>query len=207
MLRAADIACVETLTQKLRFLSVEQAAGMWWLGRRHSTVRRRLLALADEGWLSRLTTVVPPALTLAYPLCSWSPGDEAPDFDALAYAAQNRAPRARTSVDLFAATPAAARRFGGRAGAFKLGHLFHDLNVAALYARLVAHDPAYAQAWVGEDRLLAERAGDVCPDAELRTPDGTPYRVLEFAGTSYKAERFARLLDDCAFRRLPMEIF
>lgn len=207
MLRAADIACVETLTQKLRFLSVEQAARMWWPGRRHSTVRHHLRTLADEGWLLRLTTAVPPALSLVQPICSWSPGEEAPDFDALAYTAQKRAPRARTSMDLFAAAPAAARRFGGRAGGFKLGHLFHDLNVAALYARLFTEDPASAEAWVGEDRLLLERAGDVCPDVELRTPDGTPYRVLEFAGTSYKAERFARLLDDCAFRQLPMEIF
>lgn len=207
MLRAADIPCVETLTQKLRFVSVHQAATMWWPGRRPTTVRQHLNALTRDGWLSRLATTVGPPLPLERPLCTWRPGDSPPDFDALAYAAQRRAPTNRVPMELFAATPAAARRFGGHTGQFKLGSLFHDLNVAELYVRLFLKDRPAAQAWIGEDLLVLDRGGDVCPDVELRGSDGRPYRVLEFAGTSYKAERFARLIDDCAFRGLPMEVF
>jgi hypothetical protein len=207
VLSAEDTDFLEVLTHKLRILSANQIARGWWPGRPLASVRRHLLRLIDGGFLRVVNAAVEQELPLDGPLCTWNPGDPPPHFGALAHVARKRANRPRSTAELYGATPRAARLLGGLPGNIKLGSLNHDLNLGALYLKLRDRLPAYAADWVGEDLLVPEKGGDVCADVELRDAAGTTYRVLEFAGSSYKAERFERIHDDCAFRALPLEVW
>lgn len=206
VLRAQDTEVLEALTHHVRFLSGEQIARTWWPGAPHRA-RPRLRRLAEEGWLRIQPALLPAELPLARPLAVWAPGDAPPHFGKMAHAAQQRGKGERHATELYAATTRAVAVLGGRAGAFKPDSLFHDLNVGALFVRLLRQAPEEAENWVGEDALVPEKGGDVCADVEFHDRNGRAYCVLEFAGTSYKAERFERLHDDAAFRALPYATF
>ena len=202
MLRARDTDVLEALTHYVRFLSSDQIARAWWRDN-PERARPRLRELARAGWLRMLAAPLPAELPLRSPLAVWAPGDEPPHFGRLAHAAQLRGKGERQQTELWAATTQAERVLGGRAGTFKPDCLFHDLNVGALFVRLQMEHPEEVENWVGEDALVPTKGGDVCADVEFHDVNGRAYRVLEFAGTSYKAERFERLHDDAAFRSLP----
>ncbi len=207
MLRELDTDLLESLTHRVRFLSAEQIARTWWADARLELARRRLRELAQEGWVRIFAAPLPPELPLTEPLATWEPGAAPPHFGALAHAAQRRKGGDTRATELVAATTRAERVLGGRAGLFKLDSLFHDLNVGALYLRVRSENPEDAENWVSEDQLVPEKGGDVCADVELRDDAGRAYRVLEFAGTSYKAERFERIHDDAAFRGIPYAVW
>jgi len=208
MMRDLDGQVLEVLTHHLRFMGTRQIARAWWDSRPPHEATQRLRHLTQRGWLRSLTLPLVPELSLATPLFAWEPGQPPPHFGALAYEARRRATTTSPEItQLFCATPQAARAFGGRPGSFKLDCLHHDLNVAALYVKLRTQSPEDAENWVGEDALVSDKGGDVCPDVELHDVRGRVYYIHEIAGSSYKAERFERLHDDGAFRAIPYSIW
>ncbi len=203
-----DREVVESLTLRVRIISPDQAARTWWpttaTGPR--LARRRLDALGAAGFLRRMTVHTHPELDLTGPVVDWRPGDPSPAFGSVAYRLQKRWTQPIVQRAVYAATPRAARLFGGRAPGLKRpSQATHDLHVTTVYLKALAERPAVAAEWVSEDILAPLRRGEKLPDA-LVVRFGKPTLVVEFGG-AYDAERVERVHRDCADRRLPYELW
>jgi hypothetical protein len=140
--------------------------------------------LQEAGYLESYSAMVHPEIELTAPLCSYSPGDLAPDFGAIARETRGRWKRAPVTTDIVHATQHAKRVFGGYLGGKKPrpSETRHDIHVAQLYLNLSTRDAAAAAAWVSEAELRQERSGNCgpVPDAEIRTAKPL---IIEFAGS------------------------
>jgi hypothetical protein len=196
----------ETLTCRVRLLSLAQLQRTWWSDAPEAAPRA-LERLCATGWLRRRVAELKPELPLEAPLLRWSPGEGEPDFGGLAYRARIRFTGRSAPEPVFLGTQKAADAFGGHVPDLKAQSLTHDIHVAALYLALRKRAPAEAALWITEDELAPDREGEVLPDAALRARDGTLLRVIEFVGSSYTAERLSGIHFDCLIRHLPYELW
>jgi hypothetical protein len=205
------------LTHKVRLLSLEQIARTWW-GASPSgiaTARKRLTLLTGKAAVNsaytnvmrRLRLNAHPELKLSGPIFTWSPGDPAPPFGALAYRLQTRWKEAVRPTTVYIATEKAARYFGGFGGKLRRPlQATHDLHVAQIYLHFLTTDPARAAAWVSEERFAPERRHEKLPDAVLHDAHGNITLVIEFGG-AYDAKHVERVHRDCVTRSLPYELW
>ena len=152
---ARDLDIVEALTCRVRLLSIDQIARIWW-SRAGSlrVIRRRLRRLAAAGLIHRTIANVHPPLDVSRPLAQWKPGVDEPDSRQVASQAKNRWQSASTPRELFFATKLAANLYGSTAGALpELNHRDHDLLLGQVYAVYRTTRPEEAQWWVGHDTL------------------------------------------------------
>lgn len=205
-----DEEIIETLVLKVRVLSLEQIAGTWWGGTDSPTVfaKRRLAELAQENLIESSRLLAEPELELDRPLVSWEHGAPAPDFDAVAYALQNRWTEPPQSTTVYVATTKSRNQYGGvgRGGVKYRLQATHDLHLAAVYLKLLAADRESAAAWVGED--LRPKAGFELkdPDAVIEYEDGRPPLVIEFGG-KYDARRLRDFHEHCEKLSLRYELW
>ena len=203
-----DTGVVQALVQKVRLFSQRQVADHWWNGELVNA-RRRLKRLAAGGLLSRITVQARPLPALDAPLASWQPGQDAPDFGQIAYRCQQRWRKQPTRpCTAWIATDQAAQLFGGiRRGELKHPtQATHDLGVAAVWLRLRAIAPQWAEAWRSEDLLAHTRRGEKLPDAFIVDSSEQVLWVIEFCG-GYDGPRVAAFHEDCAARGLPYQLW
>lgn len=210
-LSTRDSQIVDALTRRIRLVSLDQAARVWWSRNRQPLrdARRRLDALSHTGLLLCRKVDVYPMLDLTAPVCSWSPGEDEPEFGGIANRLRSRWPQAaaqRTVV--YTATRRLANRIGGFDGRLQHRHqVTHDLHVSELYLRMLVREPKRARAWVGEELSKAGQAyGEKLPDAVLHGDDGRPFQVIEFGGR-YSKPRVRDFHQHCATNGLAYELW
>lgn len=204
-----DQEILHTLTQRVRFLSLDQIARTWWADSASSrdTARRRLSRLVHGGALERASINIHPELPLAEPLYRWRPGEGTPDFGAVAYRLQRRWTEAPRPTLIYLASSRSARLLGGVGGRLKRHfQTTHDLHVGTLYLRILRERPEEAKRWLSEERLAPTRRRQKLPDAAIAGDDGTPCRVIEFGG-AYDRAHVQAFHEDCAARALPYEMW
>ena len=186
----ADII-LETLTRRVRLITVDQAAAAWWwlTVRPRSNARKCLRRLEKQGLVEFITVMAMPEIELREPVYEWHPGDSPPDFGRVAYRLRSRWQAPLVPTDAVIATPRAKQLLGGYIGGRKprRSEATHDVHLTQVYLRLRRTDPDFAAQWVSDAQQYAEGGGKNArlPDAIIR--DGKSIRMLiEFAGAYSK---------------------
>jgi hypothetical protein len=203
-----DLDIVETLTRRVRLLSIRQIARIWWpQAGSLRVVRRRLRRVAQSGLLARAIVNVHPLLNLSQPLARWTPGGEVPDFQEVSLQARSRWQSASTPQEIFSATRLAANLYGSSAGALPdLTHRDHDLLLGQVYVIYRKAGSAEVCDWVGEDALPKAGYRIKDPDAFLVDSDGNMTRVIESAGR-YSFRQVESFHEHCVEHGLPYELW
>lgn len=203
-----DLDIVETLTRRVRLLSIDQVARIWWpQARSRRVVRRRLRRLVAAGLIARTIANVHPLFDLRRPLATWSSGEEEPDFVQVALQARTRWHSPSVPSELFYATRLAANLYGSSAGHLpELNHRDHDLLLGQVYLVFRKARPADARQWIGEDTRPKAGYRIKDPDAFLVDDDGKLLRVIESAGR-YSTAQVASFHDHCVEYGLPYELW
>ena len=201
-----DREILRALTRAVRVASLDQIAQVWWHGADHATTnaRARLRRLVDRGLLqSRRVNYLEREAT--EPLCTWSPGEAPPNFDALSYRLERRAEAAAGRLStVYQATSKAARATAGKPPLYRHNlQLAHDLVTTSVYMRYLEKWPELSPQWRGEDFLggTARRA-----DAVLLDPAGRPHRLIEVGGV-YSPAKIASSHALAARRSLSWELW
>ena len=196
------------LVCKVRLFSLRQLANHWWNGDMANT-RRRVKQLGSASLVERITVRSRTQPEYTQPIVVWNPGQPEPNHAAAANHLQQRwKGRAVRESSACIATMKAANLFGGR----QRDHLksplqaTHDLGVAAVWLRLHADAPDWAEAWRGEDLLAQTRRGQKLPDSFIVDAEEQVISVIEFGG-SYDARRVAEFHRDCDDRGLPYQLW
>lgn len=203
-----DQELLQALVCKVRLFALRQAASHWWLGD-IANARRGLKRLKSVGLVERIAVRSRSLPTFSGPVSAWQPGHQEPDHSAVANTLQQRwKGRAVREAAACVATEHAARLFGGRrhSGLKNPLQATHDLGVAAVWLRLHAEAPEWADAWHGEDLMAHTRIGQKLPDSFIVDGDGNTVSVIEFGG-SYDTQRVTDFHRDCADRGLPYQIW
>lgn len=210
ILTERDFEILDTLSIRVRLLSLQQTAATWWAdtptGRRNA--RRRMLKLEQAGMVRRLCVAARPLPPLEKANAIWRPRDPAPCFGAIAWQLQSRWTEQPRHATVYIATKRSANVCGGRRRG-ELTHEFqatHDLAVAELYLTLKKKDPKRANLWYGED-MLERKLRTKLPDAVLaESRTARPKLVIEFGG-AYDASRVRGFHRHCKKSKLPYEIW
>ena len=183
---------LETLTSKVRILSVEQIAAEFFSqsDRPKENAASLVQALKRDDLVETHTSVLHPLLSLADgPVFRWAPGEAAPIFSRIAWELRSRWKTPPKAMLISRATTKARELMRGTVGGRRVRatELRHDLHVAELFFHLQRTAPHLAATWIHEDTLLARglRHNDCHPIPDAVVGDG---EVMEFGG-SYKAEK------------------
>jgi hypothetical protein len=203
-----DLDIVETLTRRVRLLSVEQIAHIWWPGAKTQRIAQRRLRRLVAANLIDLTVVnVHPPADQIRPLAAWSPGEDDPDPDSIASKAQSRWLAPAVPQEVCTATRLAANLFGSTAGRLPaVNHRDHDLLLGEVYVAYRVERPEEATCWVGEDALPKAGYRVKDPDAFLVDAQGEVLRVIESAGR-YSARQVWSFHAYCFECSLPYELW
>lgn len=205
-----DQEILDTLTLRVRLLSVSQVARTWWAesANHEANASARLKLLERAGLIARFTAMARPELPLLAPVIQWELGEETPDFGAASYRLQSRFSAPLQKTPCIIATPEAGVQFGGKGGRFpKKAEQTHDLHMAALFLRYRELEPSVIKHWVSEETIKRGRPkvrGEKLPDAMIRTE--TFERVIEFGG-EYSKEKLIAFHEWCLKKSLPYEIW
>jgi hypothetical protein len=179
---------------------------------------RDIRLLVGAGYVAKRRVLGVDELDLQEPVVNWTPGDRAPDFNAVSRHLQSRWTQRPKAMTVLVATPKLTALFGGYGGKIKVvDQARHDLHVAQIYLRLLTRDPEAAALWTSEAELSHERRRFLTqhpPTALLqKTPDGVLVsatgewlRVIDFAG-AYPATRCASLHRFCWKNGYPYELW
>lgn len=210
MRTARDHQIVAALVQKFRIATADQIARAWWPSSAAaiSMASRRLRKLQKLGWIDSTTLFARPLLSLSGPFISWSPGKDAPPFQAISNRLRERWRMPARSVRVFNASRIANQHLVGkdRRAIKNFCQASHDLHVTEVFLHYLHHRPELADKWRGEDDIAGLRHHQVLPDAMLMDDCGEPICAVEFGG-SYTAERLRDFHDDCFERQLPYEVW
>lgn len=208
-----DLEIFDTLTRRVRVLSLEQIARTWWPDSANPTrtAEGRIKSFAAEGLLKIEHAPAHPELDLQNPVAQWSPGDEDPDHGATSYRLQSRWRLHPILTPCISASRLAAARFGGYGGRPpKDVERTHDIHMARVFLFYRTRQPDLVRYWVFEEQIKAERKrsrslyGQKLPDVFLRC--GGSVRVIEFGG-AYSKEKLFSFHDYCKGNALPYEIW
>lgn len=180
---ARDLDIVESLTQRVRLLSLDQVARIWWAkGSGLRVVHRRLRKLAEAGLIECRLVNVCIGIQPTEPLISWSAGDEEPNADKLADRNQSRWDQRAVPTEIITATRLAANLFGSSVfGLPPVHHRDHDLLLSEIYVVYCIRRPTEANLWRGADNSCSDSPVPRA-DAFLLNEDRTVVRAIESAG-------------------------
>lgn len=204
-----DIEILETLTLKVRILTLRQIADEWWSTSNESLLlaRRRMLRLVRAGLVDRYQLNIHPLLPLREPIVAWAGGDTTPDFSKVAWKLKSRWTMPAMPTSVFFGSKHAANLFGGFGGSAKDPiQATHDVHLTHVYLWYREHKPWFAESWIGEDAVRKAPKGIKNPDAFLRGIDGRFTRVIDFGG-KYSSDRVRDFHRYCEQRRLPYELW
>jgi hypothetical protein len=208
-LTTRDSEILDTLTQRVRVLTLDQVARTWWaaVAQPEAGAQRRLRELERAGWVHNFTVVAHPEIPLLHPVASWHPGAVSPDFSTIAYELRSRWRLSVTPVNCVIASTKAGRHFGGHGGRFpRQTEQTHDIHLAAVYLHIRSATPHLARHWESEAEIVEQRGNvsEKLPDAILALPTGK--RVIEFGG-AYAKEKLQAFHQYCAQNELPYEVW
>lgn len=209
-LTTRDEEILDTLTLRVRYLSLAQLARTWWAETTDplANATLRVRHLEQAGFLIRFTAMARPEFPLTRPVITWQPHDPAPDLGAASYQLQSRWKESARATPAVIATASAGHRMGGWGGRFpRQSEQSHDLMMGALYLqyRQLLSPAIITAQWISEEGLRQQKqAGEKLPDAILRTPLGD--RVIEFGG-AYSREKLRLFHDYCREKALPYELW
>lgn len=169
--RQRESEVLETLSRRVRALSIAQVARTWWPKARHglTLAERFLVGLEARRLVHLIDVLAKPELLPTEPLATWQPGLPKPDFGPVAHQlrARRQAPAERTRC-VYAA--------GGRPP--RPTDTTHDLHLAGVYLLMRQELPTRAASWVFEEDLV--RPGQKLPDALVT--DGRARTAIECGG-------------------------
>jgi hypothetical protein len=205
-----DVDILDTLTLRVRYLSLAQIARTWWANSQDplANARARLKGLESAGFVLRFTALARPEFALIAPMIGWQPGDPTPDFGAASYQLQARWTQSAITTPAVIATTAAGHQFGGHGGRFpRQSEQSHDLMMGALYLyyRQLLGPARITKQWISEESLREQKqAGEKVPDAILRTPHGE--LVIECGG-AYSKNKLTQFHAYCDENAFPYELW
>ena len=203
-----DLDIVETLTRRVRVLSLTQISAIWWTAAgSHRVTRRHLRRLVSGDLVVRTTVNTVAVQSVDRPLFNWRPGKREPDHRRVSSDARSRWNRAPVPTEVYLASRRAANLFGSTAGHLpRVEQIDHDLLLAEVYVLYRRDRPAEADRWIGEDTL--PKAGYLIkdPDAFLVSRDGVTTRVIESAG-AYSSKQIESFHQHCLEQSLPYELW
>lgn len=208
ILTTRDIELLETLTLRIRVLSVEQIMRVWWPDSRIvDTVNRRLKQLERAGYLSRLGLMAHPETSLTKAICVWTRHDPLPDFGAIAWQLNSRWSQPLVNTDCVIATRFAGRFFGGYGGRKpRRAETTHDLHLSAVFLQMRTNQPELATTWISEEARKKDTAhGEKLPDAIVS--DGDRKIAVELGGKSYDRGKLEDFHKFCVEQNLDYEIW
>lgn len=203
-----DMDIVETLTRRVRLLSMEQVGRIWWPSKGSPRiVRRRLRRIAAAGLIETTVINAHSVAQVDTPLLSWSKVSGIPDFENIARNAKSRWSKPVVPSPVVYATKLAANLFGSSShGLPTLSHRNHDLLLGAVYAFYREARPDEASRWVGEDVLSKAGYRIKDPDAYLVDNHGRFERAVESAG-AYSTKQIESFHWHCVEYGLPYELW
>lgn len=203
-----DEAILDTLTRRVRVLSVAQVASTWWSGSPGiAAAKSRLRVLEGQGWLLLVGLLARPLPSLETPVVTWSPGDREPDFGAVSYRLRSRWNQPACRILAVVATDQAGSRHAGKGGRVpRASEATHDLCLSAVYLRMLEMNPKRARRWISEAMLYERGEGrdSRLPDAAIVTRAGTT--AIEFGG-AYAPAKVADFHGFCADRGWEYELW
>ena len=207
-----DHDILDTLTLRVRVLTLDQVVRTWWTGYAHGrqSALRRLRELECEGKIDLFEMLAHPELPLVAPVVAWRPRDPEPDFDKVAYRLAVR----WNLPPVWHVALIASRKMGLHYGGWGGRHprpteRTHDLHMAALYLLKRAANPAVQLHWKSEEKLREQRKGENragkqhLPDAIVTRPKRT---AVEFGG-AYKVDKLRSFHYYCQRIGLPYEMW
>lgn len=204
-----DLEVIDTLTHRVRVLTLEQVARTWFPDGDHPkpNASRRMRVLERTELVARSTILARPEFVADVPVLRWFPGEAAPPFEKLAYQLVSRWTRPAIPTTIFIATRSAGVRSGGFGGRKpRRSEATHDVCLAGVYLRLLEIEPLVAQTWIAEAKLRHRGFGDhaMLPDAVVER--GSRSVVIEFGG-AYAAAKLKLFHEFCKGRDLPYELW
>lgn len=206
---AKELQVLETLTIKVRMLTLPQVAQAWWAENQNPerTAETHLARLEANGLVERHSVDAEPLLPLPAPILTWQTNSATPDFRGIARALITRWREPSGPTKIYVATKRAANLFGSYGGGLKDRlSATHDLHLGQVYLFYLHHHPADAQDWRGEDVFRKAGFGIKDPDAFLVNPSGVFRKVIEFGGR-YDHRRVAEFHSHCAERQIEYELW
>jgi len=204
-----DRDLLDTLTLRVRVLSVAQVARCWFghVGEPVRQASRRLAILERSGLIQQASMPARPELVLHRPLLMWRPGRDEPDFNGLATALDRRWREPAAPTKVLIATRRAGNSRGGFGGRWpRRSELSHDLTLAGLYLAWRSTRKGPQSEWISEARLRREGFGleQRLPDAMIR--DAGDRRIIELGG-AYSAAKLRDFHCFCVEQELPYELW
>jgi hypothetical protein len=195
-LTTRDRHLLTALTRRVKVLTQLQVDRTWCSDANSSqqTSLKRLRRLESEGLVQCVTMMAHPEIPLAEPVLAWTPGNELPDFRAVAFQLRSRWNMPLVPTRLILATRLANHRFGGYIGSQlpQRTEVTHDIHLAQVFLWYLHHRPAYAKRWVSEHELYARGGGrnERLPDALIEDRDRERQRdlIVEFGGAYTKTK-------------------
>lgn len=204
-----DQEVIETLTHRVRVLTLEQIARTWFSGgdRPRSNASRRMQVLERADLIARFTMLARPELIIDSPVVKWFPKQPSPPFEKVSYRLASRWSQPAAPTTVFIATRSAGVRSGGFGGRKpRRSEATHDVCLAGVYLRLLEIEPLVAQTWVEESKLRHRGFGDnaMLPDAIVEREGRST--VIEFGG-AYGAAKLKLFHEFCKGRDLAYELW
>lgn len=203
-----DLDLLETLTLRVRLLSLVHCAQLGWPDlRRLAAAERRMRRIADAGLVeSYVVNTLPPACDDG-PLVIWQPNAAAPNVMQVSQLARQRAGAAAQPTTVYVASARGACLFGGSArGLPSMERRERELRLAAVYVRYRRQRPEEAAGWIGNAAVpkSGHRLKDF--DASLSDSRGRLVRVIHCAGR-YTPEQVELFHEHCLEQDLPYELW
>ena len=208
-LTTRDLDLLETLTLRVRMLTVAHVLRIWWSeAGSQGSARRRLALLTQAGWIEQHIINAHPPLLVLRPLFAWKPGADDPDAEHIAFQTRSRRwSQAARPTEVCVASPRTACLLGSTARKLPPPeHRDHDLRLAAVYTHYRVNHPRLAGSWVGEHALPKAGYRIKDPDAYLRDGNGRVFRVIESAGR-YCAAQVESFHEHCVEYDLAYELW
>lgn len=208
-LTSRDRELLDTLTVRVRVLTLAQIARTWWpqTADPKRQCRERLVRLEAAGWVTLFHATARPELALSGPVATWKQASEQPDMDAVSYALKVRWQQPARVQSMLTATDQAGKFFGGHGGRKpRASEATHDLHLASIYLKLRSENAKLASTWRSEARLAKERTDGVGKVPDAMVIDRGQRRVIEFGG-SYHAPKLREFHTYCAQRNWAYEIW
>lgn len=203
-----ELDIVETLTRRVRLLSLSQLGRVWWPeASSHRVVRLAMRRLLHAELILRSVINAHPLLVIKGPLLAWMPGQDAPDSTAIGNRIKSRWHGAAEPIEVYWPSPLAANLFGSTARDLPaLLHRDHDLLLSEVYVLYRTQRPQLATRWLGECVFPQSGFRLKDPDAFLFGDDGRPARVIESAGR-YGVAQVESFHEHCLEHDLPYELW
>jgi len=205
-----DREILDTITVRVKLLSIPQIARTWW-GKSadpEGNARKRIRQLEDAGLLRAISIFAHPEILFAGPVATWTPGQPAPDAGEISYRLQSRWQLPYIPTSAVVATRKAANHFGGYGERLpRDAEQNHDLHLAGVYLKIREQDSARAKHWISEMHIKHSRPdalGEKLPDGMIRRGDNS--QVIEFGG-AYTKERVAAFHEFCERKHYQYELW